>query len=118
MNGMKIGSVALEEDHGRLGGTAPDIPGGTEGELSAMVHEETEDHLGGMRSVRLGMRKQDAYGRPAEESPVQWCHWHMGPSQTAQPIQFGARSCGPPILMYACASCREQHELTVRRSRT
>lgn len=48
------------------------------------------------------------------ESPVQWCHWHMGPSGTAQPINFGMTSSGPPILMYACAPCREQRGLTPR----
>ncbi|MFG2716649.1 hypothetical protein ACGFX2_39980 [Streptomyces goshikiensis] len=99
MNGMKIGSFGHEEDHGRLGSTAPEVPSGTD--------------------VRLaGIRKPEAHGRSADESPVNWCHWHMGPSQAALPVQFGARSCGPPILMYACMSCREQHELTVRRSRT
>ncbi|WP_162688573.1 MULTISPECIES: hypothetical protein [unclassified Streptomyces] len=50
----------------------------------------------------------------AETSPVNWCHWHIGSSQTAQPISFGARSSGPPVLMYACAPCREQRGLTVR----
>ncbi|WP_327282292.1 hypothetical protein [Streptomyces sp. NBC_01205] len=50
----------------------------------------------------------------AAASPVSWCHWHRGPSGTAQPIQFAARDTGPPVLLYACAPCREQRGLQVR----
>ncbi|MFF4012396.1 hypothetical protein [Streptomyces sp. NPDC001717] len=47
-------------------------------------------------------------------SPVSWCHWHIGSSRTALPIRFAGRSGGPPVLLYACAPCREQRGLLPR----
>ncbi|MEU2834843.1 hypothetical protein ABZ667_40470 [Streptomyces lavendulae] len=47
----------------------------------------------------------------AETSPVNFCHWHRGPSGTARPIRFAGRTCGPPVLLYACAPCRDQRSL-------
>lgn len=44
-----------------------------------------------------------------------WCHWHMGSS--ALLIQYGERSSGPPVALYACAPCREQRGLTPLRDR-
>lgn len=41
-----------------------------------------------------------------------WCHWHRGPSGTAEFIDFLERQSGPPISLYACAPCREQRSLT------
>ncbi|MFD0721285.1 hypothetical protein [Streptomyces globosus] len=49
--------------------------------------------------------------------PIQWCHWHVGSSQTARPIRFAGRRSGPPVLLYACAPCREQRHLDVRGDR-
>ncbi|MFD0723718.1 hypothetical protein [Streptomyces globosus] len=46
--------------------------------------------------------------------PDQWCHWHAGSSQTARPIRFADRQSGPPVLLYACAPCREQRGLELR----
>ncbi|MGW2438757.1 hypothetical protein ACWCY1_18745 [Streptomyces goshikiensis] len=50
----------------------------------------------------------------AETSPVNWCHWHVGSSETARPIRFAGRTCGPPVLLYACSPCREQRGLVPR----
>ncbi|MGW2040501.1 hypothetical protein [Streptomyces virginiae] len=50
----------------------------------------------------------------AGTSPVNWCHWHVGSSSTARPVRFAGRRCGPPVLLYACAPCREQRGLQPR----
>ncbi|TFE49011.1 hypothetical protein E3E14_16735 [Streptomyces sp. ICN441] len=47
-----------------------------------------------------------------------WCHWHMGSSGTALLIQYGERSSGPPVALYACAPCREQRRLVPLGSRS
>ncbi|MFC5800839.1 hypothetical protein [Streptomyces formicae] len=47
-----------------------------------------------------------------------WCHWHVGSSETAELIQYGERTSGPPVVLYACAPCREQRGLTPLRSRS
>ncbi|MGW7366458.1 hypothetical protein ACWGI8_24240 [Streptomyces sp. NPDC054841] len=44
-----------------------------------------------------------------------WCHWHKGPSETAQLVEYGERQSGPPVPLYACAPCREQRGLKPHR---
>ncbi|MEU6709090.1 hypothetical protein [Streptomyces wuyuanensis] len=43
-----------------------------------------------------------------------YCHWHKGPSQTARLVDAVERQSGPPVALYACAPCREQHRLHTR----
>jgi hypothetical protein len=46
-----------------------------------------------------------------EQAPVQWCHWHKGPSETAVLVDAIERNSAPPMPLYACAPCREQRGL-------
>lgn len=40
-----------------------------------------------------------------------WCHWHVGPSQTAVLVDAIERPSAAPFSLYACAPCREQRGL-------
>ncbi|GAA2987571.1 hypothetical protein [Streptomyces fulvorobeus] len=40
-----------------------------------------------------------------------WCHWHEGPSGTAELIRIIEQGSGPGAALYACAPCREQRRL-------
>ncbi|MFG2759491.1 hypothetical protein [Streptomyces wuyuanensis] len=43
-----------------------------------------------------------------------YCHWHKGPSGSARLVSAVERQSGPPVPLYACAPCREQHRLPTR----
>ncbi|MBM9624815.1 hypothetical protein [Streptomyces zhihengii] len=57
----------------------------------------------------------DAYTRPSGAADAgtdgRWCHWHGGPSGTAQFVRHQERQSGPPLPLYACDPCREQRDL-------
>ena len=48
----------------------------------------------------------------AEAGPSDFCHYHGEPSETALPVKSVARNSGPDVLLYACAPCREQRNLS------
>jgi hypothetical protein len=41
-----------------------------------------------------------------------WCEWHHGFSSTGRVINVIEQGTGPGAVRYACAPCREQHQLT------
>ncbi|QNP67747.1 hypothetical protein [Streptomyces genisteinicus] len=56
----------------------------------------------------------DAHIRPSGAAGAGtdgWCHWHKGPSGSAEFVDVLERQSGPPIELYACAPCREQRGL-------
>lgn len=45
--------------------------------------------------------------------PIAYCSWHRGLSDTALLVRIQQEAAsGPGGLLYACASCRQQHGLT------
>jgi hypothetical protein len=45
--------------------------------------------------------------------PFTFCHFHGDSSETALPVQPVERPSGAaPVVLYACAPCREQRRLT------
>ncbi|MFJ6722339.1 hypothetical protein [Streptomyces sp. NPDC091259] len=54
----RIESFGHEENHRWLGKTVRDIASGTEGELTAVVHERKKDHAGRVTEVRLAYIKR------------------------------------------------------------
>ncbi|WP_455361989.1 hypothetical protein [Streptomyces sp. SYSU K21746] len=55
-----------------------------------------------------------ATGANPEAAQAGWCHWHRGPSGTAQLIRTVPRTSGGDSAansLFACAPCREQRGL-------
>lgn len=46
--------------------------------------------------------------------PIAYCNWHRGLSDTALLVQMNDEAASGPNggLLYACAGCRQQHDLT------
>lgn len=67
----RIGSFG-HENHQWIGKTVRDIASGTEGELTAVVHEEKRDHLGRVTGVRLAyIKKTDGRELPTAAANIE-----------------------------------------------
>ncbi|WP_051766162.1 hypothetical protein [Streptomyces sp. NRRL F-5135] len=47
-----------------------------------------------------------------DADPHGWCHWHKGPSRSAELIEVIKSGPSVGYEMYACGPCREQRHLT------
>ncbi|MEH0431303.1 hypothetical protein QBB34_34235 [Streptomyces stelliscabiei] len=43
---------------------------------------------------------------------IAYCSWHKGLSDTARLIRVNEAATGPGGLLFACAGCRQKHDLT------
>lgn len=60
------------EDHKWIGRTVRDIPSGTEGELTAVVHEKKRNHVGQLTGVRLAyIKKADGLEFPTAATNIE-----------------------------------------------
>jgi hypothetical protein len=51
---------------------------------------------------------------PRGRSRIAWCSWHNGLADTARAVRSQTEAASGPNggLLYACARCRQQHDLT------
>ncbi|MGW3442158.1 hypothetical protein [Streptomyces sp. NPDC001076] len=48
---------------------------------------------------------------PASPASIRWCHWHKGLGEQVRLIQVVEAGSGSGARFFACAGCRQRHNL-------